>query len=138
MSPRSKVCATSGAARRAVRATSNVAGRLAAARYAAAEQLTSEEFLRPAGFSVDPRVRAHADTDTLSYVPPEDPVVSTRDTTWQSLPVPELGRYRCSREGLVRGPSSSRSVQNSIATLPRMASAHRTTLSFTPATARAD
>ena len=66
-----------------------------------AERLASEEFLRPAGFSVDPRVRAHADTDTLSYVPPEDPVVSTRDTTWQSLPVPELGRYRCSREGLV-------------------------------------
>ena len=66
-----------------------------------AERLASEEFLRPAGFSVDPRVRAHADTDTLSYVPPEDPVVSTRDTTWQSLPAPELGRYRCSREGLV-------------------------------------
>jgi ATP-dependent helicase YprA (DUF1998 family) len=66
-----------------------------------AERLASEEFLRPAGFSVDPRVRAHADTDTLSYIPPEDPVVSTRDTTWRSLPAPELGRYRCSREGLV-------------------------------------
>ena len=66
-----------------------------------AEQLTSEEFLRPAGFSVDPRVRAHADTDTLSYVPPEDPIVSTRDVAWQSLPIPGLGRYRCSREGLV-------------------------------------
>ena len=66
-----------------------------------AEQLTSEEFLRPAGFSVDPRVRAHADTDTLSYVPPEDPIVSARDVAWQSLPIPELGRYRCSREGLV-------------------------------------
>jgi len=66
-----------------------------------AERPASEEFLRPAGFSVDPRVRAHAETDTLSYVPPEDPVVSTRDTTWQSLPMPELGRYRCSREGLV-------------------------------------
>lgn len=66
-----------------------------------AERPASEEFLRPAGFSVDPRVRAHADTDMLSYVPPEDPVVSTRNTTWQSLPAPELGRYRCSREGLV-------------------------------------
>lgn len=62
---------------------------------------SSEEFLRPAGFSVDPRVRAHAETDTLSYVPPEDPVVSTRDARWQSLPVPEIGRYRYSREGLV-------------------------------------
>jgi DEAD/DEAH box helicase domain-containing protein len=66
-----------------------------------AERLVSEEFLRPAGFSVDPRVRAHADTNTLSYVPPQDPVVSTRNTTWQSLAAPELGRYRCSREGLV-------------------------------------
>jgi hypothetical protein len=66
-----------------------------------ADRLARKEFLRPAGFSVDPRVRAHADTDTLSYVPSEDPVVSTRDTTWRSLPMPELGRYRCSREGLV-------------------------------------
>jgi hypothetical protein len=65
------------------------------------ERLNSQEFLRPAGFSVDPRVRAHADTDTLSYVAPEDPVVSTRDAIWLSLPVPEFGRYRCSREGLV-------------------------------------
>lgn len=66
-----------------------------------ADRPTSIEFIRPAGFSVDPRVRAHADTDILSYVPPEDPVVSARDATWHSLPVPELGRYRCSREGLV-------------------------------------
>jgi len=66
-----------------------------------ADRPINEEFLRPAGFSVDPRVRAHADTDTLSYVPPEDSVVSTRDAAWQRLPVPEFGRYRCSREGLV-------------------------------------
>ena len=66
-----------------------------------AEQLTCEEFLRPAGFSVDPRVRAHAETDALSYVPPEDPIVSTRDMVWQNLPIPEHGRYRFSREGLV-------------------------------------
>lgn len=65
------------------------------------EHPTCLEFLRPAGFSVDPRVRAHAETDTLSYVSPEDPVVSTRDAAWQNLPVPELGRYRSSREGLV-------------------------------------
>jgi superfamily II DNA/RNA helicase len=66
-----------------------------------AERPDSIEFLRPAGFSVDPRVRAHADTDTLSYVPPEDPRVSVRDAVWRSLPVPSLGRYRYSREGLV-------------------------------------
>jgi hypothetical protein len=70
-------------------------------RVCGSEQPTSFEFLRPAGFSVDPRDRAHADTEILSYIPPEDPVVSAREATWRSLPVPELGRYRCSREGLV-------------------------------------
>lgn len=59
------------------------------------------EFLRPAGFSVDPRERAHAETDKPTYVPPEDPIASTRGTPWRNLPVPELGRFRCSREGLV-------------------------------------
>ena len=61
----------------------------------------SEEFLRPAGFSVDPRDHAHADTDTLSYVPSQDARVSTRFSVWQNLPNPELGRFRSSREGLV-------------------------------------
>ncbi|QOZ23118.1 DEAD/DEAH box helicase [Bradyrhizobium sp. CCBAU 51753] len=65
------------------------------------EHLTSIEFLRPAGFSVDPRDRAHADTEILSYIPPEDPIVSVREASWRSLAAPELGRYRCSREGLV-------------------------------------
>jgi DEAD/DEAH box helicase domain-containing protein len=70
-------------------------------RVCGSEHPTSFEFLRPAGFSVDPRNRAHADTEILSYTPPEDPVVSAREATWRSLPAPELGRYRCSREGLV-------------------------------------
>lgn len=70
-------------------------------RICGSEQPDSVEFLRPAGFSVDPRERAHAETETLSYVPPEDPVVSARGASWRSLPAPELGRYRCSREGLV-------------------------------------
>lgn len=61
----------------------------------------SEEFLQPAGFSVDPREQAHDDTNVLSYVPPEDPDVSTCDAPWQNLPVPELGRFRSSREGSV-------------------------------------
>lgn len=65
------------------------------------ESLHSTEFLRPAGFAVDPRVRPHAETDSVSYIAPEDPVVSTRDTEWNNLPLPELGRYRSSREGLV-------------------------------------
>ncbi|MBE1203681.1 DEAD/DEAH box helicase [Aminobacter carboxidus] len=66
-----------------------------------AEKPETIEFLRPAGFSVDPRERAHAETDTPTYVPPEDPIASTRGTPWGSLPVPELGRFRCSSEGLV-------------------------------------
>jgi DEAD/DEAH box helicase domain-containing protein len=65
------------------------------------ESLHSIEFLRPAGFAVDPRIRPHAETDSVSYIAPEDPIVSTRDTEWNSLPLPELGRYRSSREGLV-------------------------------------
>ena len=59
------------------------------------------EFLRPAGFKVDPREKAHAETDTPTYVEPEEPVVSTRGTPWRSLPAPELGRFRSTREGLV-------------------------------------
>jgi ATP-dependent helicase YprA (DUF1998 family) len=65
------------------------------------EHLRTTEFLRPAGFSVDPRVPAHAETDILSYVAAEDPVVSTRGAQWKALPLPELGRYRSTREGLV-------------------------------------
>src|SRR5262245_15189419 len=71
-------------------------------------KLQTEEFLRPAGFSVDPRDKPHAETDIVSYVPPEDPAVSTGESPWQPLPLPELGRFRCSREGQVyysnRGP----------------------------------
>ncbi len=50
-----------------------------------AERLASEEFLRPAGFSVDPRVRAHADTDTLSYVPPEDLLAHVAPLGWEHI-----------------------------------------------------
>lgn len=65
------------------------------------DELQRQEYLRPAGFSVDPRERAHAETDTLTFVAPEEPKVSTRGGSWTSLAAPELGRYRCSREGLV-------------------------------------
>lgn len=58
-------------------------------------------FLRPAGFSVDPREKAHSETNSLQYVAAEDPAVAVREASWQCLPVPELGRYRSSREGLV-------------------------------------
>jgi len=63
--------------------------------------LESTEYLRPAGFTVDPCEKSHADTDTISYVPAEPPEVSTRDAPWRSLPWPETGRTRQSRNGRV-------------------------------------
>lgn len=71
--------------------------------------LDGQDFLRPAGFSVDPRERAHAETDTLTYVAPQPPEVAARAAPWRALPAPEFGRFRCTAEGLVyysnRGPT---------------------------------
>ncbi|RWY80466.1 DEAD/DEAH box helicase [Rhizobium leguminosarum] len=61
----------------------------------------NDQYLRPAGFSVDAREKAHAETDIISYVPPEEPSVSVRASAWASLPVPDLGRSRSTREGSV-------------------------------------
>ncbi|MBB4249451.1 DEAD/DEAH box helicase [Rhizobium sp. BK008] len=63
--------------------------------------VTNSPYLRPAGFSVDVRDKAHAETDIVSYVAPEEPSVSVRASPWTSLPIPDLGRYRSSREGAV-------------------------------------
>ncbi len=63
--------------------------------------VTNNAYLRPAGFSVDVRDKAHAETDIVSYVAPEEPSVSVRASPWTSLPIPDLGRYRSSREGAV-------------------------------------
>jgi ATP-dependent helicase YprA (DUF1998 family) len=58
-------------------------------------------FLRPAGFCVDSRARAHAEVDEIDYIAPQAPQVSTRNEMWHALPDPRLGRYRATREGLV-------------------------------------
>ncbi|MDX0134885.1 DEAD/DEAH box helicase [Sinorhizobium meliloti] len=63
--------------------------------------VTNNPYLRPAGFSVDVRDKAHAETDIISYVAPEEPSVSVRASPWASLPIPDLGRFRSSREGAV-------------------------------------
>lgn len=63
--------------------------------------VTNNPYLRPAGFSVDVRDKAHAETDIISYVAPEEPSVSVRASPWSSLPIPDLGRFRSSREGAV-------------------------------------
>jgi hypothetical protein len=67
---------------------------------ATGETLWQHEYLRPAGFAAE-REPAHADADTVSYVPPEPPIVAARGASWHPLRVPELGRSRTSANGLV-------------------------------------
>ena len=67
---------------------------------ATGDTLRQYEYLRPAGFAAE-RQPAHADADTVSYVPPEPPIVAARGADWQPLRVPELGRLRTSPNGLV-------------------------------------
>lgn len=68
---------------------------------ACAGPINSRQYLRPSGFSVDIRDKVHAETDMISYVAPEEPGVSVRAAPWVSLPIPELGRLRSTREGAV-------------------------------------
>jgi len=74
-----------------------------------ASPVSSQQYLRPSGFTVDPLKKVHAETDRISYVAPEDPIVSVRASPWVSLPIPDLGRMRSTREGAVyysnRGPT---------------------------------
>ncbi|MDX0847213.1 DEAD/DEAH box helicase [Sinorhizobium medicae] len=85
-----KRCGTSDSSRTRLTACSACAG-----------PVTSTQYLRPAGFSVDVRDKVHAETDMISYVAPEEPSVSVRGAPWLSLPIPELGRFRSTREGAV-------------------------------------
>lgn len=68
----------------------------------------SRRFLEPAGFVVDMGEKPHADTDDVSYIPPEAEQIVARNAPWQPLVAPELGRMRTSADGLVfyssRGP----------------------------------
>ncbi|MER9503903.1 DEAD/DEAH box helicase [Mesorhizobium sp. M0579] len=68
------------------------------------------KYIRPAGFTVDSRTVAHAETDIVDYVKPQEPVVSARNAPWRGLPDPSSGRYRSSRDGLVfysnKGPTA--------------------------------
>lgn len=66
-----------------------------------ADGLSQREFLRPSGFTVDHRVEAHAETDVVTYVPPEDPIVSAYGGEWYPFRVPDLGRIRTNPSGLV-------------------------------------
>lgn len=64
-------------------------------------QVLSVEYLRPSGFAVDFWKKEHADTDRITYVAPEEPVVSIAEEPWIALPIPSLGRFRGSGEGTV-------------------------------------
>ena len=64
-----------------------------------------QQYLEPAGFSVDFYEEPHNDVSTQHFVPVERPWVSTRGT-WSSFPNPRLGRFRSSAEGYVYHHSS--------------------------------
>jgi DEAD/DEAH box helicase domain-containing protein len=58
-------------------------------------------FLEPTGFIVDMAEKPHADTDQVRYVEPEPEQIVARNTAWQDLVAPHLGRMRASADGLV-------------------------------------
>lgn len=62
-------------------------------------QLTRYEYIQPAGFAVDIRWSPHNDITIPQYIPVLDPLISLEGADWFSLPIPELGRYRVSRNG---------------------------------------
>ena len=59
-----------------------------------------EQFLEPAGFSVDFYQDPHNDVSSQSFVPVERPWLSARGE-WVALPNPQLGRFRSTSEGSV-------------------------------------
>lgn len=68
------------------------------------EELPAEarkRFLEPSGFIVDMGEKPHADTDHVRYVEPEPEQIVARNTAWQDLVAPHLGRMRTSADGLV-------------------------------------
>ncbi|WP_449410484.1 DEAD/DEAH box helicase [Methylobacterium komagatae] len=63
-------------------------------------------FLEPAGFTVDPREKPHAEIEQLRFVAPEPERVVARTATWKPFLTPARGRMRASHEGLVFYASS--------------------------------
>lgn len=64
-----------------------------------------QQYLEPAGFSVDFYEAPHIDISSQRFVPVERPWVSARGA-WSPLPNPKLGRFRTSTEGHVYHHSS--------------------------------
>ena len=59
-----------------------------------------QQFLEPAGFSVDFYKEPHNDVTTQQFVPVERPWISARGA-WSPLPNPNLGRFRTTTDGRV-------------------------------------
>lgn len=59
-----------------------------------------QQFLEPAGFSVDFYVEPHNDVTTQQFVPVERPWISARGS-WSPLSNPALGRFRVTGDGRV-------------------------------------
>ncbi len=59
-----------------------------------------QQFLEPAGFSVDFYVEPHNDVSSQRFVPVERPWISARGD-WSPLPNPRLGRFRPTTDGRV-------------------------------------
>ena len=59
-----------------------------------------QQFLEPAGFSVDFYDEPHNDVTTQQFVPVERPWISARGD-WSPMPNPELGRFRVTTDGRV-------------------------------------
>ncbi|MBB3763441.1 DEAD/DEAH box helicase [Sphingomicrobium lutaoense] len=70
--------------------------------------ISTEQFLEPAGFRVDWNAKPHADTNNAVYIEPKKPIVSAGDVDWQPLLIPQSGRVRATHEGHIyhhsRGP----------------------------------
>jgi DEAD/DEAH box helicase domain-containing protein len=68
---------------------------------AAASAMEQFKFLRPSGFAVQVGQRTHNDVSSRPYIPVVAPWISARGAVWTPLPRAELGRLRCSAEGVV-------------------------------------
>jgi DEAD/DEAH box helicase domain-containing protein len=58
-------------------------------------------YLKPAGFTSDPRDEVHAEIESTAFVPPEPVRVSASGQPWRSLAEPSSGRFRATPEGTV-------------------------------------
>lgn len=61
------------------------------------EKVSSGELLRPVGFLGTKQ--PHSAYEKLDYIPPDASRVSADNGQWVSLPNPDIGRYRTSRQG---------------------------------------